>query len=70
MWGAASGSGSDTAVHLLIPDHTTVRRRQRGTGQLELGSEILLLIIGRQPLQALFMPLKIQMSKGFGQTIQ
>ena len=70
MWGATSGSGSDSAVHLLIPDNTTVLRRQRGTCQLELGSEILLLIIDRQPLQALFMQLNIQLSKGFGQTIQ
>ena len=54
----------------LIPDNTTVLRRQRGTCQLELGSEILLLIIDRQPLQALFMQLNIQLSKGFGQTIQ
>ncbi len=70
MWGATSGSGSNSAVHLLSPDHTAIRRRQRGTGQLELALEVLLPTVGRQSLQALFMPIMIQTSKGFGQTIQ
>gem|GEM_PF-4906189 len=70
MWGTTSGSCSDSAVHLLSPDHTAVRRRQGCTGQLDLASEVLLPIVGRQSLEALFMPIKTQMRKGFGQTIQ
>jgi len=72
MWGTTSGrgSGSDSAVHLLSPDHTAVRRRQGCTGQLDFAPEVLLPIVGRQSPEALFMLVKIQLRKGFGQTIQ
>ena len=70
MWGTTSGNGSDSAAHLLIPDHTAVRLGQRGTDHLELAREVLLPIGARQSLQAHFVSIKIQMSKGFGQTIQ
>jgi PAS domain S-box-containing protein len=70
MWGTTFGSGSDSSIHLLGPDHAAVRRRQGGTGQFDLAPEVLLLITGRQSLQALFMPIKIQLRKGFGQAIQ
>ncbi len=70
MWGAAFGSGGDSAIHLHRPDHATVCRRQGGTGQLDLAAEVLLPIVGRQSLHAHFMPIKIQLRKSFSQTIQ
>jgi hypothetical protein len=70
MWGTTSGCNSDSSIHLVGPDHTAVRRRQGGTGHLDLTLEVLLPISGRQSPEAIFMPIKIQLRKGFGQTIQ